>query len=147
MLLGHERNYDLGMDALLIARIQKLNGIMSWAWMLVRPYALGTRTELGVGHGCSGDQMLLGHEQNYDLGMDALLIARIQKLNGSRSWAWMLGRPYAFGTRTELEVGHGCSAGRTHSETEWNEELGMDARATVCSWDTNGIMIWAWMLC
>ena len=37
MLLGHERNYDLAMDALLIARIQQLN-------------------ELGVGHGCSGDR-------------------------------------------------------------------------------------------
>ena len=83
MLLGHERNCDLGMDALLIARIKKLNGIMSWAWMLGRPYALGTRTELGVGHGCSGDRMLLGHERNYDLGVDALLIARIQKLNGN----------------------------------------------------------------
>ena len=120
MLLGHERNYDLGMDALLIARIPKLNGIMRWAWTLGRPYALGTRTESGVGHGCSGDRMLLGHEQNYDLGMDALLIARIPKLNGIRRWAWMLGRPYALGTRTELYFGHGCSADRTHSKTEWN---------------------------
>ena len=42
MLLGHERNYDLGMDALLIART----------------------------------------ERNYDLGMDALVIAGIRKLNG-----------------------------------------------------------------
>ena len=40
-----ERNYELGMDALVVARIQKLNGIMSWAWMLGRPYALGTGTE------------------------------------------------------------------------------------------------------
>ena len=46
--------------------------------------------------------MLLGQERNSDLGMDALLIARIPKLNGIRSWAWMLGRPYALGTRTEL---------------------------------------------
>ena len=59
----------------------------------------------------------------------------------------MLGRPYALGTRTELGVGHGCSADRAHSKTERNYELGMDARATVFSWDTNGIMIWAWMLC
>ena len=90
--------------------------------------------------------MLLGHERNYDLGMDALVIARIQKLNGIMSWAWMLGRPYALGTRTELGVGHGCSADRTHSKTERNYELGTDARATVCSWDTNGIRSWAWML-
>ena len=25
-------------------------------------------------------------------------------------------------------------------------DLGMDALATVCSWNTIGIMIWAWML-
>ena len=37
MLLGHKRSYDLGMDALLIARIQQLN-------------------VLGIGHGCSGDR-------------------------------------------------------------------------------------------
>ena len=24
--------------------------------------------------------------------------------------------------------------------------LGMDALVTVCSWNTKGIMIWAWML-
>ena len=24
--------------------------------------------------------------------------------------------------------------------------LGMDALVTVCSWNTNGIMVWAWML-
>ena len=129
------------MDALVIARIQNLNGIMSWEWMLGRPYALGTRTELGVGHECSGDSMLLGHERNYYLGMDVLVIACIQKLNGIRSWAWMLGRPYALGTRTELGFGHGCSADRPHSKPERNHELGMDARATVCSWDTNGIRI------
>ena len=41
-------------------------------------------------------------ERNYELGMDALLIACIQKLNGIRSWAWMLGRPYALGTGTEF---------------------------------------------
>ena len=105
-----ERNYELGMDALLLARIQKLNG----------------------GNGCSGDRMLWGHVRNYDLGMDAVLIARIQKLNGIMSWSWMLWRPYALGTRTELGVGHGCSADRTHSKTERNYELGMDARASVC---------------
>ena len=27
-----------------------------------------------------------------------------------------------------------------------NYGLGMDAVVTVCSWNTNGIMIWAWML-
>ena len=64
MLLEHERNYDLGMDALgtvcsgntngIMMGMDALgtvcswntNGIMIWAWMLWEPYALGTRTEL-----------------------------------------------------------------------------------------------------
>ena len=40
MLLEHERNYGLGMDALVIA-------------------LTGTRTELWFGHGCSGEPMLV----------------------------------------------------------------------------------------
>ena len=31
-------------------------------------------------------------------------------------------------------------------EHERNYDLGMGALGTVCSWNTNGIMIWAWML-
>ena len=54
--------------------------------------------------------MLLEHEQNYDLGMDALVTV-IMLL-----------------------------------EHERNSDLGMDALVTVCSWNTNGIMIWARML-
>ena len=46
--------------------------------------------ELWFGHGCSGERMLLEHERNYGLGMDALVIALP-------------------GTRTELRFGHGCS--------------------------------------
>ena len=56
----------------------------------------------GVGHGCSADRTHSKPERKYELKMDALVIARIQKLNGIRSWAWMLGRPYALGTGTEL---------------------------------------------
>ena len=52
----------------------------------------------GVGHGCSADGTHTKPERNYDLGMDALVIARTQKLNSIRSWAWMLGRPYAWDT-------------------------------------------------
>ena len=40
MLLEHERNYGLGMDALVIALTK-------------------TRTELWLGHGCSGETMLV----------------------------------------------------------------------------------------
>ena len=65
--------------------------------------------------------MLLGHERNYDLGMDAGATVCSWDTNGIMIWALLLGH-------------------------ERNYDLSMDARATVCSWDTNGIMIWAWML-
>ena len=64
MLLEHERNYDLGMDALGTVCSGNTNGIMIWAWMLWEPYALGTRTELWFGHGCSGNRMLWGNRKN-----------------------------------------------------------------------------------
>ena len=73
MPLEHERNYGLGMGAPVTVCPWNTNGIMVWAWMLRWPYALGTRTELWFGHGCSGDRMLLEHERNYGLGMDALV--------------------------------------------------------------------------
>ena len=72
-LLEHERNYGLGMDALVTVCSWNTNGIMVWAWLLWSPYALGTQAELWFGHGCSGHRMLLEHERNYGLGMDALV--------------------------------------------------------------------------
>ena len=39
--------------------------------------------------GCSGDRMLLEHEQNYGLGMDALVTGS-WNTNGIMVWAWML---------------------------------------------------------
>ena len=65
MLLEHERNYDLGMDAF-------------------------------------GNHMILEHERNYDLGRDALGTACSWNTTGIMIWAWMLWEPYALGTRTEL---------------------------------------------
>ena len=56
---------------------------MAWAWMLLSAHALGTRTKLWFGHGCSGRRMLLEHEMNWSA--------------------------YALGTRAELWFGHGCS--------------------------------------
>ena len=41
--------------------------------MIWSPYALGTRTKLWFGHGCSGQPMLLEHVLNYGLGKDALI--------------------------------------------------------------------------
>ena len=165
MLLEHERNYALGMDALVTVCSWNMNGIMLWAWMLWSPYALGTRTELCFGHGCSGHRMLLEHQRKYVLGMDALVTVCSWNTNGIMLWARMLWSPYALGTRTELCFGHGCSGHRLLLEHKrkyalgmdalvtvcsWNMNgiyaLGMDALVTVCSWNTNGIMLWAWML-
>ena len=72
--LEHERNHGLGMDALVTVCSWNTNGIMVWAWMLWSPYALGTRAESWLGHGCSGHRMLLEHDRNYGLSMDALVI-------------------------------------------------------------------------
>ena len=69
-----EHNYGWGMDALLTVCSRNTNGSMVWAWMLWSPYAFPTRTEVCFGHGCSGHRMLVQHERNYGLGIDALVI-------------------------------------------------------------------------
>ena len=56
-------------------------------------------------HGCSSHRILLEHEWNYGLSMDALILLKY----------------------------------------EWNYGLRIDALGTVCSWNTNGIMVEAWM--
>ena len=146
MLLEHEQNHGLGMDALVAVCSWNTNGIMVWAWMLWSPYALGTRTELWFGHGCSGRRMRLEHERNYGLGMDALVIDCTWNMNRIMVWAWMLWSSYALGTRTKFWFWHGCSGRRMRLEHERNYGLGMDALVALCSWNTNGIMVWAWML-
>ena len=107
--------------------------------------------------------MLLEREQNYGWGMDALVSGCSWKTNGIMVWAWMLWSAYAPGTRTEVWFGHGCSGqrmllehGRNYGllwsaqrmllEHERSDGLGMDALVSVCSWNTNGIMVRAWML-
>ena len=102
MLLEHERNYDLGMDALVSVCSWNTNGIMIWARMLWSADAHGTRTELRFGHGYFGHRMLLEHERFFDLGMDALVSVCSWNTNGIMIWAWMLWSAYALGTRTEL---------------------------------------------
>ena len=146
MLLEHERDYGLGMDALVTVCAGNTNEIMLWAWMLWSPYALGTRTRLWFGHGCSGHRMLLEHERDYALGMDALVTVCSWNTNEIMLWAWMLWSPYALGTRTRLWLGHGCAGHRMLLEHERYYDLGMDALVIACSRNTNGIMIWAWML-
>ena len=71
MLSEHERNCDLGMDALVTVCSKNTNGIMIW-------------------HGCSGNRMLLEHEWSYDLGMDALGTVCSWNTNGIMIWGWML---------------------------------------------------------
>ena len=80
--------------------------------------------EVRFGHGCSGRRMLLEHERNYGLSMDALVIECSWNTNGILVWAWMLWSPSALGTRTELWFGHGCSGSRK-------------------SQNMSGIMVWA----
>ena len=92
--------------------------------------------------------------------MDALIIVCSWNTNGIMVWAWMLWSSYALGTgrllrfghgcsdhRMPLEwFGHGCSDHRMLLEQERYYGLGMDALVIVCSWNTNGIMVWECML-
>ena len=121
MLWEHERNYGLGMDALVSVGSGNTDEIMVWAWMLWSAYALGTRTRLWFGHGCSGHRRLWEHERDYGLGMDALVSVRSGNTNEIMVWAWMLWSSYALGTRTRLWFEHGCSG------HERDYGLGMEA--------------------
>ena len=60
-------------------------------------------------------------------------------------WAWMQREPYALGTRRRLWFGHGCKGNRMLLEHERDSGLGMDAKGTVCSWNTKEIVVWARM--
>ena len=141
-----EENHGLGMDALVSVCSWNPSAIMVLAWMLWSAYALGTRTESWFWHECSGQRMLLKHERNYGLGMDALVSVCSWNPSAIMVLAWMLCSAYALGTRTESWFGHGCSGQRMLLEPERNHGFGMDALVSVCSWNTNGIMVLAWML-
>ena len=80
--------------------------------------SLKTRTELWFGHGCSGQRMLLEHDGNYGLGMDALVSVCSWNTKGIMVSAWMLWSAYALGTRRELWFGRGCSGQRVLLEHE-----------------------------
>ena len=131
MLLEQERNYGLGMGALAVLRNSNTNVIMVWAWMLWSTYALGTRRELWFWHGCSGQRMLLEHERNHALSMDALAVLRNSNTNFIMVWAWMLWSAHALGTGTELWFWHGCSGQRILLEHEGNYGFGMDTLAVL----------------
>ena len=54
--------------------------------------------------------------------------------------------PYALGTRMLLWFGHVCSSHRMFLDHGRYYGLGMDALVTVCSWITDVILVWAWMV-
>ena len=110
---------------------------------LCSPYVLGTRTLLWLRHGCSGHRMFLEHERYCGLGMGALVTVCSGNTHVIMVKAWVLWSPYALGTRTLLWFGHGCSGHRMLWEHELYYALGMGALFTVCSWNTNFIMVWA----
>ena len=61
-----------------------------------------------------------------------------------RMFLWfvqMLGRLYVLGSRTLLCFGHGCSGDRMLLQREPYHVLGMDAVVSVCSWNTNLIVL------
>ena len=129
MLLENERNCGLGMDALVSSCLEHK-----------RNYGLGMDALMTDALG----------KRNYGLGMDALLVGVCSwNTNGVTVWAWMLcWLTYALGTRAGLWFGHGCSGERMILEHKRNYGLSMDALLVgVCSWNTNGIMAWTWMLC
>ena len=102
MLLEHERNYGLGIDALV--------RVCSW------------------------------NTKGYGVSMDALVRVRSWNTSEIMAWAWMHWSAYALG---ELWFGHRCSGDRMLLEHERTYGLSMDALVTVCSWNTRGIMVWA----
>ena len=89
--------------------------------------------------------MLLEHEGDYGLGMDVKVTVCSWSTKQIMVWAWMQRETYAGGTRKRSWFGHGCNGSRMLLEHERNYGLGMDAMVTVCSWNTNAIMVWAWM--
>ena len=92
---------------MVIACSRETSEIMVWAWMLWSWYALGTRTRLWSGHGCSGHLVLLEHERDHGLGMDDLVIVCSRNTNEIMLWS-----SYAFGTQTKVSFGRGCSGHR-----------------------------------
>ena len=109
--------------------------------MVLSAYAPGTRTLLWFAHGCFGQLMLSEHERYYGLSMDALVSVCSRNTNVIMVWAWMLWSAYALGTRTLLLFGHGCFGQRMLSEHKRYYCLGMDALVSVCSRNTNVIMV------
>ena len=90
--------------------------------------------------------MLQEDERYYCCVRDALVTVCSRNTNVIMVASWMLWRPAALGTRTLLWFGHGCFCNRMLQEDERYYGCVMDALVTVCSRNTNAIMVLAWML-
>ena len=117
------------------------NRIMFWAWMLLLSHALGTRTLLCFGHGCFGYRMLLEHERNSALGMDAVVTVCSWNTNVIMLRAWMLWLSSVLGAPALLWFGHRRSGHRTLLVHEHYYVLGMDALVIVRSWNVISFML------
>ena len=90
--------------------------------MLSSSSALEHEGYYGSGMGALMNRILLEHERYCGSGMDALE------------------------TRISLWFGHGCSHEPYALGTRTFYGSGMDALVSICSWNTNVIMVRAWML-
>ena len=93
--------------------------------------------------------MLLEHERYHGLGMDALVSVCPWNTNVIMVWARMLEmckNPDVLQISILQAHWYGCSGERMLLEHERYYGLGMDALVSVCSWNTNVIVVWAWML-
>ena len=159
--------YD--MNATVTACSWNTNAVVVWAWMLQRPYGLGTRTLLWIRHGRYSDRMLLEHKRYYGLGMDATVTVCSWNTNlGTRTLYGLGNTLYGLGNgcsgqrmllkhERSLWFRHGCSGHRVPPDTNiiivWGLSdrnaimvWGIDALVTVCSSNTNVLMVWAWVL-
>ncbi len=89
--------------------------------------------------------MLWEHEWNYGLGVAAVVTVCSWNTDGSMVWAWMLWSASDLETRAALWFRHGRGGDRMLLEYERNCGLGVAAEVTVRSWNTKGIMVWAWL--
>ena len=125
VLVDHERYYGLGKDALVTVCSWTTNVIMVW--------------------GMHWSPCVRGPRGYYGLSMDALGTVCSWTTNVIMVWARMHWPPCARGPRTSLWFGQRCTGHRVLVDHERYHGLGMDALATVFSWTTNVIMIWACM--
>ena len=85
-------------------------------------------------------------ERCWGLRIDTMVNVCIRNTNVNMAWTWMLWFWDALGTRTILWYGHGCPGFRLHSDDERYHGLGMSRLVIGCTWNTNVLMFWAWML-